>query len=89
MCKKIAKALGVTETGLKLLARANVQPDGRASGAGFGHGSGGARTALERLGYVYPRNFSKEQTAPGQDPYTAYITDAGREIVRRARAMGW
>lgn len=79
--KQIAKALGVTETGLKLLVRASVQRDSRASGAGFGHGSGAARAALAKLGLVD----NGERDCGGD----AKITDAGRTLVLRARTLGF
>lgn len=84
--RRIARSLEVSETGLKLLMRAVALPDGRASGEGFGHGSGGARAKLLAQGYVGERNLDCDPALG--EPYTAYITDAGREIVRRAREMG-
>ena len=69
---KIAQKLGVTEAGLRVLARAVADPEGDAWGPGFGAAAAGAR--LSRQGYI---------------DADRRITDAGREIVRRARALGW
>lgn len=77
--RDVLKSLGVSEAGLRVLMRA-VANDGKASGDGFGHASGGARTALYRQGHV--------EEDPAARYHAARITDSGREIVRRARAMG-
>lgn len=78
--RAICKRLGLSPDGLKLLARAAADPKGRASGAGQGLGSGSIRVPLEKKGLVTSRE--------GPD-YQSYITEAGRDIVKRARAMGW
>lgn len=73
----IANELGCTPVGLRLLAWA-VAHDGEAKSTG-GPNAGSARTRLVNDGLV---------VWVGVD--VGYqITDAGREIVRRARAMGW
>ena len=71
---RIARGLGVTEAGLRVLARAVADPDGDAWGPGFGVAAAGARQKLGRQGYIDDDR---------------RITDAGREIVCRARALGW
>lgn len=78
--RAICKHLGVTIAGLKLLAAAAADPEGRASGPGRGLGSGSIRVALERSGLV------TEWTYPD---YASIITGAGRDLVKRARALGW
>lgn len=70
--KKIAEALGVTPTGLQVLAMAV------ATGGELKRSMGTAAVALAELGLV-------ERRAHDRD----VITDAGREIVRKARAWGW
>jgi hypothetical protein len=83
--KRISGELGVSFAGLCLLSRAAADPKGRASGPGFGHGSGGSRRSLEQSGLVT----SRLEQSDDRDPYTAYITGAGREIVSRARRLGF
>ena len=77
--KQIAKQLGVTPVGLNVLCRA-VATGGK-SGSWAGGNPGSAKAKLEADGLIRPN-------AHG-GLYEAEITEAGREIVRRARAMGW
>ena len=92
---KIARILGLTEHGLRHLARAAANPDGRASGDGFGVASGAIRTRLLRDGLVedreIPRTGEKFHDYPGgAGSYSmAFITETGRAIVKRAREMGY
>ena len=81
MSDKIAKQLGVTAAGLRLLARAASQPDGRASGPGFGFSAAGARARLTNAGLV-------EDTGE-KYPFQSRITSRGRELVAQARILGW
>jgi len=70
------KALGVTPAGLSCLAKA-IANNGLAEGRGFGREQG-ARGRLTRDGLI------------AFDANNRWmITDAGRSIVMRARAMGW
>lgn len=71
--RAIAKRLGVTDAGLLTLLR-SLAYGGRAYGLGMGHESEGARGKLRTQGFLDDNDI---------------ITDAGREIVRRARAMGY
>ncbi len=71
---RVAKALGVTASGLRALSRAYVNPEGRVLS------DGSAIVPLEREGYV---------TAKERPSYMRFLTDAGRDVVRRAREMGW
>jgi hypothetical protein len=77
---RIAKTLGVTTVGLSVLARAVADPEGKARGSAKGN-PGSAKVRLERDGYLTANSYG--------GLYESTITDAGREIVRRARAMGW
>ena len=84
---KICRDLGVTPAGLRALAKAVAHPNGwYPSGDGAGMSAQGARTRLERDGLIVAT----------VTPIAGYrwgnyyrITDAGREIVARARAIGW
>ena len=76
--KRIAKSLGVSVVGLAVLSRA-VANDGVVAGWAGGN-PGSAKVGLLAKGLI-------AETRPGF--YGAVITDAGREIVRRARALGW
>jgi hypothetical protein len=71
--KHVAKKLGVTPLGLAVLAR-------MVAGGGVGRTAGMAGQKLIKQGYVQER---EEYGVQRQ------ITDAGREIVQRAREMGW
>ncbi len=79
--KQICKRLGVSPPGLHLLAKAVAQPDGRASGNGFGAGSGSVRVKLRDQGFV------ESGEGPGWPPDV--ITQAGRNLVAEARNLGW
>ena len=76
--KELCKHLGVTPSGLKVLAKAAAQPDGQASGRGFGMASGAARQKLRRDGFVRERDYALDM-----------ITPAGRDVVAKARDLGW
>ena len=75
--QQIAKKLGVTPTGLRLLARAHARGD--AFGEGLGHGAASTRAKLVRDGLI--------------EPFKAYcrqeLTDEGRRVLEMARRMGW
>jgi hypothetical protein len=71
--RAIGKALGVTDAGLLTLIRA-LGNGGTARGRGMGHEAEGARQKLRRDGLLDDDD---------------RVTDAGREIVRRAREMGY
>lgn len=71
---KIAKILGVTPVGLAVLAR-------MVAGNGVGKTAGMAGAKLAGQGLISAATIAND--------YTATITDAGRDVVRRARAMGW
>lgn len=73
MADRIAQQLGVTEAGLRVLAKL---------AAGHAAWGGNAGHKLVEQGYV-----SLDET--GTYHHAARITDAGREVVRKARAMGW
>lgn len=79
--KQICKHLGVSPSGLRVLAKAVAQPDGRASGGGFGAGSGSVRVKLRHQGLV------ENGEGPGWPPDK--ITQAGRDLVAEARKLGW
>lgn len=88
---RITKALGVTEAGLRLLARAVAHKDGWAEGAGSGL-NGTARIPLARDGLITVKELEPPAGhQPGQwYPRDVYvITDAGRALVAKARAMGF
>lgn len=79
--KKIARELGVTPVGLAVLCKAASRPDGTFTGGLASGNPGSAKVPLEAAGYI---------TLNSHGGYVGCkITDAGREIVRRARAMGW
>ena len=84
--KTLCKRLGVTEAGLRVLAKAVAgQP---ISGAGAGYLAQGARRKLIREGYLISLPWPPECTrAEWGEPLQ--ITDKGLGIVRRARAAGW
>jgi hypothetical protein len=71
----VAKRLGVTPTGLEQLAKA-VASNGEVRG-------GIARTKLVAQGYAT----ADERVFGAFVP--SHVTDAGREIVRQARELGW
>lgn len=77
--KRIAKSLGVSVVGLAVLSKA-VANDGVVTGWAGGN-PGSAKVGLLAKGLI-------AETRPDAF-YGAVITDAGREIVRRARALGW
>ena len=74
----IATSLGLTESGLKLLARA-VADGGLAEGTGFGHGAAGTRAKLKRDGFL--------QGGTIDDDWL--VTADGENIVDAARRAGW
>jgi hypothetical protein len=79
MDKRVARALGITTAGLRQLARGAARPDGDVGG-----GMGTVR--LERQGLAAPADPERRAVSA----YTpSVITDAGRELVARARRMGW
>lgn len=78
--KRVAKALGVTPVGLAVLAKAACDPEGKARGWAGGN-PGSAKSNLERDGYLTANKHG--------GLYESTITDAGREVVLRARQMGW
>ena len=78
--KRIARALGVTPVGLSILTKM-VATDGIWKGGLASGNPGSGRGPLERAGLITVKDHDND--------YTSTITDAGREIVRRARAMGW
>lgn len=84
--KKIARALGVTEAGLRQLAHAANAENGISlqSGRG-GSASGGARERLIRDGHL---EFREVAISHVKTRYP-YITETGRAIVRRAADMGF
>lgn len=75
---RIAKSLGVSFSGLKCLAMAV------ANGGELKKTFGTASVALERQGHV----IRHPGAAAGRYGHHT-ITDSGREIVRRARELGW
>lgn len=80
---QIARKLGVTEAGLSVLAKL-------AAGRAAWGGNAGAK--LVEQGYVVlqlSQTQSRRRGPLGSHDYEPFITDAGREIVRQARAMGW
>lgn len=77
--KRIAKSLGVSVVGLAVLSKA-VANDGVVSSWAGGN-PGSASVGLFARGLITPN-------AHGGF-FESRITDAGREIVRRAREMGW
>ena len=72
--RSIADRLGVTPTGLRVLGR-------MVAGNGTGPTAGNAGVKLAGQGHVVAPCIAND--------YRATITDSGREIVRRARALGW
>lgn len=94
MSKDIAATLGLTEKGLKLLAKAAAHPQGHANGKGFGHGSGAIRGALYPKGLIEDRRIKLDRPAQHREGYgtefnQAFITQSGRDLVARARQMGF
>jgi hypothetical protein len=80
--KNIARALGLTPTGLKTLAKA-IANNGRHGGRGSGYAGQGARARLEVGGFL-----AFDETASySEGRYT--VTEKGRQAVAAARAMGW
>jgi hypothetical protein len=77
---RIAKHLGVTPTGLRVLAKMTTHPEGKWTGGLSSGNPGSAMPVLIRQGLVIN---------PDDVPRHGTITDAGRYIVRRAREMGW
>ena len=75
---EMAKALGVTVDGLHVLAEAV------ANGGKLKHTRGMAAVKLDKDGFVVRHPNAVSGHYGGH-----VITDAGREIVRRAREMGW
>jgi hypothetical protein len=82
--KAIAKALGVTPAGLRYLAKL--------AATGQSHQRGNEATKLSAQGYVESVRCDNGRL-PGEMAFRQWhewrATDAGREIVRRAREMGW
>lgn len=82
--KNIAKQLGVTPAGLAYLARLSAK--------GKSPQRGNEATKLSAQGYVESVRVHNGK-APGEMGYRQWhewrATDAGRDVVRRAREMGW
>ena len=79
--KRIERELGVTSAGLRYLA--SLHATGKASMRGNETGK------LFAAGYIVAND---EMTVVGRGNWTGRwfcITDAGRDVVKRARAMGW
>lgn len=84
---QIARKLGVTEAGLSVLAKLAA---GRYAWGGV------AGQKLVEQGYVQliatpgpSRRHVGVRDPQGRHGSEPFVTDAGREIVRQARAMGW
>jgi hypothetical protein len=75
---RTAKSLGVTPTGLRVLAKMVTDPNGHWKGGLSSGNPGSSKVRLERDGFI---------TGCAWGDWA--ITDAGRDVVRRARAMGW
>ena len=76
--KQVARELNVTPAGLHVLAQA-VANGGELKGT-----EGAASVALEHKGLVV------RHANAGDGRYgDHFVTDAGRDVVRRAREMGW
>lgn len=82
--RTVAKELGLTRAGLVYLARLAATDES--------HQRGNEATKLSAQGYVESVRCHNGK-APGEMGYRQWhewrATDAGREIVRRARQMGW
>ena len=72
----IARELGVTATGLRVLAKACLHPEGLAKSGGS------AKQALARAGHL-----DAIEVPGGWFDY--HVNDKGRALVARAREMGW
>lgn len=80
---EICNELGVTPTGLRMLAQA-VDNRGEARGVGF-DGSSGTRAVLMRQGLVE----SGHRIYRGPPYPTHVVTEQGRAKVDQARGLGW
>lgn len=82
---RIAKTLGVTPDGLEVLAMAV------AHGGELYRTRGMASVKLEKQGYVIRHPGVDMGRVDGRPNRYGHhiITDAGRDIVRRARELGW
>lgn len=78
-----AKQVGVTAAGLSWLARAVVSEDGHATQ----RGNEATRLVRDHLAEETGKEY-RSGSYIGQIRYVT-ITTAGREIVRRARELGW
>ena len=80
--RAIARKLGVTPFGLWVLTQASVRGDYVRGGM--------AGPALEAKGYLAPvRRIVTTKTGGTYDYPARTITEAGRVLVARARALGW
>lgn len=82
--KQICKRLGVTPSGLHVIAKAVAHPEEHAGGEGFGPGAAAARRKLLKDGLVTGGWSDIDQT---WSPWV--ITQAGRNLVAEARNLGW
>ena len=73
-----AKRLGVTVAGLSVLAIAISDRHGRVIGPAFGVATHGPRLRLRRDGMLREMDFGPD-----------VITPAGRDVVAKARDLGW
>ena len=76
--REICKNLGVTIAGLGVLSIAAGDIQGRAIGSAFGIATHGPRLELRRDSMLQKMDFGPD-----------VITPAGRDVVAKARDLGW
>lgn len=78
---RVCRELGITSAGLRALAKFAAL--GRAEGDGVGNSAASARPALVKRGLV------ELDDSKGIGGGRWVMSEAGRQILERARALGW